>query len=91
MAYGLQQTLVAPALPAIQDDLDVSTTAVTYVLTAFLLSASVFTPIIGRLGDMFGKKRMLVITLVLFALGSLVSALSHDIGMLITGRVIQGA
>ncbi len=44
MAYGLQQTLVAPALPAIQDDLGVSTTAVTYVLTAFLLSASVFTP-----------------------------------------------
>ncbi|HVE25819.1 MAG TPA: MDR family MFS transporter, partial [Sporichthya sp.] len=91
MAYGLQQTLVAPALPAIQDDLHVSTTAVTYLLTGFLLSASIATPIIGRLGDMFGKKRMLVATLVAFALGSLVSALSSSIGLLITGRVIQGA
>ncbi len=91
MAYGLQQTLVAPALPAIQDDLGISTTAVTYVLTAFLLSASVFTPIIGRLGDMFGKKRMLIATLVVFALGSLVSALSTSIELLIAGRVIQGA
>lgn len=91
MAYGLQQTLVAPALPAIQKDLDVSTTAVTYVLTAFLLSASVSTPIIGRLGDMFGKKRMLVATLVLFGIGSLVSALSSSIGLLVAGRVIQGA
>ncbi len=91
MAYGLQQTLVAPALPAIQKDLDVSTTAVTYVLTAFLLSASVSTPIIGRLGDMFGKKRMLVATLVLFGIGSLVSALSTSIELLIAGRIIQGA
>lgn len=91
MAYGLQQTLVAPALPAIQDDLGVSTTEVTYVLTAFLLSASVFTPIIGRLGDMFGKKRMLLVTLVLFAVGSLVSALSDSIELLIAGRIIQGA
>ncbi len=91
MAYGLQQTLVAPALPAIQEDLDVSTTAVTYVLTAFLLSASVSTPIIGRLGDMFGKKKMLVATLAMFGLGSLVSALSTSIEVLIAGRVIQGA
>ncbi|HUR74625.1 MAG TPA: MFS transporter [Sporichthya sp.] len=91
MAYALQQTMVAPALPAIQDDLGVSTTAVTYLLTGFLLSASVCTPILGRLGDMFGKKRMLVATLVVFGFGSLISAVSSSIGPLITGRVIQGA
>ncbi|HMJ96550.1 MAG TPA: MFS transporter [Thermoleophilaceae bacterium] len=90
LAYALSQTLVAPALPAIQHELHSSTTAVTFVLTAYLLSASVATPIVGRLGDIFGKERMLVFTLIAFGLGSLVAALSHSIEMLIAGRVIQG-
>lgn len=90
MAYALQQTLVAPAMPAIQDDLGVSTTAITYLLTAFLLTGSVATPVLGRLGDMFGKKRLLVIALGVFALGSLVCALSNSIEVLVTGRAIQG-
>lgn len=90
LAYALSQTLVAPALPEIQRELHTSTTAVTFVLTAYLLSASVATPIVGRLGDMFGKERMLVATLVVFGLGSVVAALSHSIELLIAGRVIQG-
>ena len=90
LAYALSQTMIAPALPAIQNDLDASTTLVTFALTAFLLTASIATPIIGRLGDMFGKERLLVITLIIFALGSLVCALSHSIGLLIAGRAIQG-
>jgi EmrB/QacA subfamily drug resistance transporter len=91
LAYALSQTLVAPALPEIQRELHTTTTMVTFVLTGYLLSASVATPIAGRLGDMFGKERMLVATLAVFGLGSLVAALSHTIGMLIAGRVIQGA
>lgn len=91
IAYSLQQTLVAPALPAIQVELDTSTTAVTYILTGFLLSASVATPVLGRLGDMFGKKRLMTWSLAVFAAGSLVCALSTSIEMLITGRVVQGA
>lgn len=90
LAFALQQTMVVPALPAIQAELDTSTTAVTFVLTGFLLTASVSTPIIGRLGDMFGKERMLVIALAVFGLGSLVCALSHSIEVLIAGRGIQG-
>ncbi len=90
LAYALSQTLVAPALPEIQRVLHTSTTLVTFVLTGYLLSASVATPIVGRLGDMFGKERMLVFTLVVFGVGSLVSALSHSIGVLIAGRAIQG-
>src|SRR4051812_23096870 len=90
LAYALSQTLVAPALPEIQRVLHTTTTLVTFVLTGYLLSASVATPIVGRLGDMFGKERMLVITLAVFGAGSLVAALSHTIGMLIAGRVIQG-
>jgi EmrB/QacA subfamily drug resistance transporter len=91
LAYALLQTMIAPALPAIQHDLGVSTTSVTWVLTIYLLSASIATPVIGRLGDMFGKERMLVLVLVLFSAGCLVSALAHSLGLLIAGRAIQGA
>jgi EmrB/QacA subfamily drug resistance transporter len=90
LAYALQQTLVAPALPEIQRELNTSTTAVTFVLTAYLVSASVATPIVGRFGDIFGKERMLVLTLIAFGVGSLVAALSHSIEVLVAGRVIQG-
>jgi EmrB/QacA subfamily drug resistance transporter len=90
LAYALSQTMVAPALPEIQRTLHTSTTSVTWVLTVYLLTASVATPVVGRLGDMFGKERMLLATLGFFALGSLVAALSHSIGTLIAGRAIQG-
>ena len=90
LAYALSQTMVVPALPEIQHELGTTATAVTFVLTAYLLTASVATPIVGRLGDMFGKERVLVLTLVVFGLGSLVAALSHSIGVLIAGRAIQG-
>jgi EmrB/QacA subfamily drug resistance transporter len=90
LAYALQQTMVAPALPEIQRELGASTTAVSFVFTAFLLAASVSTPIVGRLGDMFGKERMLVVTLAIFGTGSLVCALSGSIGTLIAGRAVQG-
>jgi EmrB/QacA subfamily drug resistance transporter len=90
MAYAVSQTMVAPALPAIQKDLNTTTTGVTWVLTVYLLTASIATPILGRLGDMFGKERMLVWVLVGFGAGSLVAALSHTIGVLVLGRAIQG-
>jgi EmrB/QacA subfamily drug resistance transporter len=91
LSYALLQTMVAPALPAIQRELDTSTTAVTWVLTVYLLTASIATPVLGRLGDIFGKERMLVAVLCVFAAGSLVAALSHSIEMLVAGRAIQGA
>ena len=90
LAFALTQTMVAPALPAIQKDLGASTTEVTWVLTVFLLTASIATPIVGRLGDMFGKERVLLAVLVVFGIGSLVGALSHSIEMLIAARAIQG-
>jgi EmrB/QacA subfamily drug resistance transporter len=90
ISYALLQSLVAPALPSIQRDLHTSATAVTWVFTAFLVSASVATPIVGRIGDMFGKERTLVAVLGVLAAGTLVSALASSIGVLILGRVIQG-
>lgn len=90
LTYAFMQTMVAPALTDIQRSLDVSTTSVTWVLTAYLLTASVATPVLGRFGDMFGKEHTLLAVLVIFGLGSLVCALSHSLGVLIAGRAIQG-
>ena len=91
LAFTLSQTTVAPALPHIQSSLDITESSVTWTLTGYLVSASVMTPILGRLGDMFGKKRLLMVTLALFAVGSALCAVAPSIGVLIAGRVIQGA
>jgi EmrB/QacA subfamily drug resistance transporter len=90
LAFAMLQSLVLPALRTIQFDLDTSPTAVTWILTAYLLSASVATPILGRLGDMFGKKRVLVIALVVLALGTFVAAIATSLAVLVLGRVVQG-
>ena len=90
-AYALQQTMVVPALPQLQRELDASTTWVTWVLTGFLLSAAVLTPILGKLGDRFGKERLLVAALGTFFVGCVGCALAPDIWTLIAARVVSGA
>ncbi len=90
VAYALLQSLVAPALLTIQRDLHTSTSTAAWILTAYLLSASVTTPIAGRLGDMFGKKRALVAVMLALCAGTVVAALATSIGVMIAGRVIQG-
>ncbi|MBV8598504.1 MAG: MFS transporter [Actinobacteria bacterium] len=91
VAYALLQSLVAPALPTIQHDLHTTASGAAWIFTAYLLSASVVTPIAGRLGDMFGKKRTLVWVMVILAVGSLIAALSTSIGLMIVARLIQGS
>jgi MFS family permease len=90
MAYVLLQSLVVPALPTLQAALHTSQSTVSWLLTAYLLSASVATPVLGRLGDMFGKERMLVIVLAALTAGSLVAALTSSIAVMIAARVLQG-
>jgi EmrB/QacA subfamily drug resistance transporter len=89
-AFALLQSLVTPVLAEIQADLHTTQTTVTWVLTAYLLSASVCTPIVGRVGDKVGKELMLVVALVALSVGSLVAALATSIGPMIIARVIQG-
>ncbi|HEY3550719.1 MAG TPA: MFS transporter [Gaiellaceae bacterium] len=90
-AYALLQSLVAPALPDLQHALHTSVNSVSWVLTAYLLSASIATPLIGRLGDMHGKQRLLVVVLVLLCVGTVVSAVAASLAVMIVGRVVQGA
>ena len=90
-AFALQQTMVVPALPALERELGASTTWVTWVLTGFLLSAAVFTPILGKLGDRYGKERLLVVALGIFLVGCIGSAAAPDIWTLIGFRILSGA
>ena len=89
-AFALLQSLVVPVLSTLQHDLHTTQNTVTWVLTAYLLSASIFTPIMGRVGDMIGKERVLVVTLVALSIGSLLAALATNVVVMIVARVIQG-
>ena len=91
VSYVLQQTLVVPALPTIQRDLDTTTTWVTWVFTGFLLASAVATPLLGKLGDTYGKKRLLVVVMLIFLVGTIGAALANSIAALIAARALQGA
>src|SRR6187402_2449950 len=91
LSFAVLQSLVAPALTTIGKDLDATTSDVSWILTAYLLSASVLTPILGRLGDMVGKRRMLIIVLAILFAGTLLAALAPNLGVLIVARALQGA
>src|SRR5664279_2029420 len=79
VAYAVLSSAVVPALPSMQHALHTDETGITWLLTGYLLSASVATSIIGRLGDMYGKERLLLWTLVILAVGILVSALADSL------------
>src|ERR1022692_1943071 len=89
-AFALLQSLVIPVLTTVQQELHTTQSAATWVLTAYLLSASIMTPILGRISDMMGKERVFLGTLVALAVGSLLAAVAPSIGVLIVARVIQG-
>lgn len=90
MAFALSQTVVSPALPEIQREFGATPTSAAWILTGYLLAAAVATPIVGKLGDLFGRGRVLTAVLLLFAVGSAVCALAPSLGMLVVGRIIQG-
>jgi len=90
ISFALAQTSIVPAIGEMIHAFHTDAAGVAWTLTGYLASAAVFTPVFGRLGDMFGKKRMLVIALALFAAGSLLSALGDTLAVVTAGRVLQG-
>ena len=90
VSFALTQTIVLPALSVLGQEYGASTTATSWIVTGFLLSASVSTPILGKLGDVYGKGRVLTVVLALFALGGTINALAGSIEQVIAGRVLQG-
>ncbi|MEV6232325.1 MFS transporter [Saccharopolyspora shandongensis] len=91
IAVSLMQTLVVPLLPEFPRLLDTSRSNAGWLVTAPLVAGAVCAPVLGRLGDMYGKRRMLLISLATMAVGSAIGAVSDDFTAVLVGRVLQGA
>ncbi|HEX2286507.1 MAG TPA: MFS transporter [Mycobacterium sp.] len=91
LTVAVLQTAVVPVLFIIADQLEVSTVAVSWAVTANLLAAAAATPLIGRLADLHSKKRVLLIVLIVVLLGSVLAATTSSLALLIVGRVLQAA
>ncbi|MFF7546547.1 MFS transporter [Streptomyces canus] len=90
IVVSLMQTLVIPIVPELPELLHAEPSDAAWAVTATLLAASVATPVVGRLGDMFGKRRMLLLSIVLLVSGSLVCGLADSLVPMIVGRALQG-
>ncbi|MFJ9850343.1 MFS transporter [Streptomyces sp. NPDC101150] len=84
------QTLVVPLVVELPRLLDTTTSNASWVITATLLAGAVATPVMGRLGDMFGKRRILALSLALLIAGSLICAFTSDLVPMVIGRSLQG-
>lgn len=91
LTYQVAQTALLPAVPELVRAYDTNSSGAEWTFTAFLLSAAVLTGVFGRLGDMFGKRRMLVIALILVAAGNVLCALAGGLPVVIAGRALVGA
>ncbi|MFD8227035.1 MFS transporter [Streptomyces massasporeus] len=90
IVVSLMQTLVIPIVPELPRLLNAPASDTAWAVTATLLAAAVATPMTGRLGDMYGKRRMLLISLVMLVAGSVTAALSDSLAPMIVGRALQG-
>jgi MFS family permease len=90
LVASLVQTLVLPLLPEFMQAFHTSVSAVTWIFTSTLLAGAVATPLLSRFGDMYGKKKMILVAMVLLLAGSLVGALSGSLAVMIVGRALQG-
>ena len=86
ITVSLMQTLVIPLIPALPRLLHASAADATWAITATLLTGAVATPTMGRLGDMYGKRRMLLISLGALVAGSGIGALSDSLVPMVAGR-----
>ncbi|WP_163509881.1 MFS transporter [Fodinicola acaciae] len=90
IVVSLMQTLVIPLIPALPTLLHASANDAAWAITATLLAGAIATPVVGRLGDMYGKRRMLLVSLVVLVVGSTVAALSDSLVPMVIGRALQG-
>ncbi|WP_256668655.1 MDR family MFS transporter [Nocardia cyriacigeorgica] len=86
----LSTTIVATALPTIIGDLQGSQTAYAWVITAALLATAASTPIWGKLADLFNKKTLVQVSIVIFVAGSVLAGFAHNVDLLLAARVVQG-
>lgn len=87
----LQQTLAVPLMADLPEGLHTAPENATWLIGASLMSGAVCTPLLTRLGDMYGKRRLILITLGTLVIGSLIGGLTHSFAVVISARAIQGA
>ena len=90
IVVSLMQTLIIPLIPELPKFLNASTTDASWAITATLVAGAVITPISGRLGDMFGKRRILILSLLAMVAGSVLCAVSDSLLLIVIGRTLQG-
>lgn len=90
IAVSLMQTLIVPVIPELPRMLSVGAADASWAITATLLTAAVATPVFGRFGDMYGPRRMLIVSALGLTAGSLVCALSSTLVPFVLGRGLQG-
>ncbi len=86
---ALDQTIVSTALPTIVGDLG-GASHIAWIVTAYLLTSTVSTPLWGKLGDLYGRKSFFQASIVIFLVGSALSGISHTLEMLVAFRALQG-
>ena len=90
IVVALSQTLIIPLIPELPTLLHTTSGNASWAVTATLLTAAVATPVAGRLGDMFGKRMMLLVSMSFLVVGSVTSALATGLAMMVAGRALQG-
>ena len=90
MLSSMQFTLVVPSLPSFSEDLGISAEDASWLVTITLLAGAVGTPVLSRMADMYGRRRLLLVALGLLVAGSLAAALGPGFGWVLAGRALQG-
>ncbi len=86
--YG--ETMLLPAIPDLVNEFEISYNTSSWILTAYLITGAVMNPIVGKLSDIHGKKKVLIVIMVVYSVGTLLGGLSSNIVLMVISRVIQG-
>ncbi|WP_233551232.1 MFS transporter [Amnibacterium setariae] len=90
LTFATLQSLLVPVLPVLQRDLRTDAAGATWAVTAWLITSAVATPLLGRVGDLAGKRRVFLLCLAAVAAGSVAAALAPNLAVLLAARVLQG-
>ena len=88
IVYG--ETMIIPAIPDLVKDFNITYNTTAWILTAYLIAGAVATPLVGKLSDIYGKKKILLIVMIIYTAGTSFGIISNDISTMIIARTIQG-